>query len=85
MNCFLRSKDTKNSGPLRGSSGVIRLSECNDEVENHLISCHISKESINKSELILARGGLFNLPQDKAGFSAKMHHLERSKNKKLSG
>ena len=64
MNCFLRSKDSKNCGPSRGSSGVIRLSECNDEVENHLISCHLSKESINESELILARAGLFNLPRD---------------------
>lgn len=63
MDCFLRSKDGKNCGPSRGSSGVIRLSECNDKIANHLISCHLSKENVNESELILARAGLFNLPR----------------------
>ena len=63
MNCFLRSKEGKNCGPSRGSGGVIRLSECNDQVENHL-SCHLSKESINESELTLARADLFNLSRD---------------------
>ena len=43
---------------------MIRLSKCNNEVENHVISCHLSKESINVSELILAMAGLFNLPRD---------------------
>ena len=60
--CFMRSKDEKNCGPSRGASGVVRLSECNDVVANHLISCHLSKEGLDEKELILARAGLFNLP-----------------------
>ncbi|KAK2564432.1 hypothetical protein P5673_011863, partial [Acropora cervicornis] len=56
--CFLNSKDGKNCGSSRGLSGLVRLSECNDEVKQHLISCHLSKE------LILARTGLFHLAQE---------------------
>ena len=62
--CFLRSKDEKNCGPSRGASGVVRLSECNDEIRNHLISCHLSKEGLDEKELILARAGFFNLPPE---------------------
>ena len=58
QDCFLNSKDGKNCGSSRGLSGLVRLSECNDEVKQHLISCHLSKE------LILARTGLFHLAQE---------------------
>ena len=44
QDCFLNSKDGKNFGSSRGLSGLVRLSECNDEVKHHLISCHLSKE-----------------------------------------
>ena len=61
VDCFLRTKDGKNCGPSRGSSGVVRLSDCNDDVANHLVSCHLSKEALSENKLILARDGLFNL------------------------
>jgi len=38
QDCFLNSKDGKNCGSSRGLSGLVRLSECNDEVKHHLIS-----------------------------------------------
>ena len=41
---FFNSKDGKNFGSSRGSSGLVRLSEFNDEVKHHLISYHLSKE-----------------------------------------
>ena len=55
QDCFLNSKDGKNCGSSRGLSGLVRLSECNDEVKHHLISCHLSKEVLSENELILAR------------------------------
>ena len=57
----MNSKDGKNCGSSRGLSGLVRLSECNDDVKNHLISCHLSKEVLSENELILARTGLFHL------------------------
>ena len=64
QDCFLNSKDGKNFGSSRGLSGLVRLSECNDEVKHHLISCHLSKEVLSENELILARTGLFHLTQE---------------------
>ena len=63
QDCFLNSKDGKNFGSSRGLSGLVRLSECNNEV-NHLISCHLSKNVSSDNELILARTGLFHLAQE---------------------
>ena len=45
QDCFLNSKDF---GSSRGLSGLVRLSECNDEVKHHLISCHLSKEVLSE-------------------------------------
>ena len=64
QDCFLNSKDGKNCGSSRGLSGLVRLSKCNDEVKNHLISCHLSKEILSENELISARTGLFHLAQE---------------------
>ena len=64
QDCFLNSKDGKNCGSSRGLSGLVRLSECDDEVKHHLISCHLSKEVLSENELILARSGLFHLAQE---------------------
>ena len=62
--CFLKKNDYKTScGPSRGLSGLVRLSECNDSIENHLISCHLSKENLCENQLILARVGMFYLQQ----------------------
>ena len=71
QDCFLNSKDGKNFGSSRGLSGLVRLSECNDEVKHHLISCHLSKEVLSENELILARIGLFHVAQEdkKCGFA----------------
>ena len=41
---YLNSKDGKNFGSSCALSGLVRLSECNDEVKHHLMSCHLSKE-----------------------------------------
>ena len=64
FDCFLRSKDGKNCGPSRCASGVVRLADCNDEVANHLIDCHLFKEALGKKEVELTRADLFNFPQE---------------------
>ena len=61
---LLNSKDRKNFGSSRGLSGLVQLSECNDKVKHHLISCPLSKEVLSENELILARTGLFHLAQE---------------------
>ena len=53
-----------------GLSGLVRLSECNDEVKHHLISCHLSKEVVSENKLILARTGTsLRRINKKCGFS----------------
>lgn len=37
------------------------LSECSDDITQHLASCHLSNSTIPESELILARAGYFDL------------------------
>ena len=60
-----RTKNGKSCGPSRGRSGLLRLSDCNDDVANHVVSCHLSKEALSENELILAKAGLFNVsPED---------------------
>ena len=61
QDCFLNRKDGKNCGSSRGLSGLVRLSECNDEVKQHLTSCHLSKQVLSENEPILARTSLFHL------------------------
>ena len=57
QDCFLNSKDGKNFGSSRGLSGLVRLSECNDEVKHHLISYHLSKEVLSEN---VCKNGKFN-------------------------
>ena len=62
-----RTKNGKSCGLSRGGSGIVRLSDCNDDVANHILSCHLSKEALSENELILARASLFNVsPEDAA-------------------
>ena len=62
-----RTKNGKSCGPSRGRSrsGVVRLSDCNDDVANHIVSSYLSKEALSENELIFAGAGLFNVsPED---------------------
>ena len=46
-----------------GTSGIISLLQCNDIIESHLASIHLSRETITEGQLILARAGLFDLDE----------------------
>ena len=58
--CFL---SRYKCGYSRGNSGLFCLLECNDSVESHLASIHLSQENISEGDLILARAGLFDLDE----------------------
>lgn len=62
--CFLSYSSTA-CAPSRGICELARLSECNDTIESHMRSVHLSSENMNEQELILARAGYFDLPQSK--------------------
>jgi hypothetical protein len=50
--CFLKTKDGQNCGSSSGLSGVVRLSDCKDDIQNHLVSGHLSKERLCENEVI---------------------------------
>ena len=39
------------------------LTKCKDDIQGHLSSFHLSWENIEEYELILARAGLFDIPE----------------------
>ena len=41
----------------------VMLTKCKDDIRGHLSSCHLSWENIEEYELILARAGLFDIPE----------------------
>ena len=45
----------------RGICDLSRLLDCNDSIESHMRSVHLTSENINEHELIQARAGYFDL------------------------
>jgi hypothetical protein len=62
--CFLHDRSSSECGSDRGSSECISLVSCNEIVTGHLARCHLSRESLNEYQLILARAGLFDLNEE---------------------
>ena len=58
MSCFLSYLE--NCGSSRGLTELVRLIDCNDPIETHLSSVHLSHEKLSEHELILARCGFFD-------------------------
>jgi len=65
MSCFLSRPCTDLCGDSRGISGIISLLQCNDSIDSHLASIHLSRENITEGQLILARAGLFDLDESR--------------------
>ena len=57
--CFMSSKNESGCGEFKGESELVPLSECNSDITAHLRRCHLTKENITESELILLRAGYF--------------------------
>ena len=52
--------------PLWGHKrDIISLLQCNDSIDSHLASIHLSRENITEGQLILARAGLFDLDESR--------------------
>ena len=49
----------------RGVTESVCLEDCNDSITNHLNTCHLSRETLTESQLILARAGIFDFPMSK--------------------
>ena len=65
--CFLSclSKYKGTCGNSRGVTESVRLEDCNESITNHLNTCHLSRETLTVSQLILARAGIFDFPVSK--------------------
>ena len=50
-------------GVSRGISGLFCLSECNEDIQNHLASLHLSRSRLTERDVILARVGMFELDE----------------------
>jgi hypothetical protein len=64
MSCFLLYFELFGEcGDSRGMSGLFCLSECNDSVESHLASLHLSRDHglSTERDLILAQAGMFEI------------------------
>ena len=59
VSCFLRGKDSLACGPSHRRENLCRLLDCKDDIRTHLATYHLSRESVNEYELILARRGFF--------------------------
>lgn len=66
MSCFLQSRSTV-CGDSRGVSGLFCLLDCDDSIESHLASIHLSRENLTEKDLILARAGIFDLEDSVIG------------------
>lgn len=55
--CF---QESDNCGESRGMSSLTRLVDCEDDINVHLATYHLSREKLLEYQLILARTGLFD-------------------------
>ena len=51
-------------GESRGLVKISSLFDCNENLQSHLSSCHLSKSNLRENELIATRTGMFHLDQD---------------------
>ena len=61
--CSLNAIVDRDCGISHGLEELSFLSNCNDDVNAHLASCLLSKESFTEKDLILARAGLFSITE----------------------
>ncbi|KAL9962229.1 hypothetical protein ACROYT_G031311 [Oculina patagonica] len=75
MSCFL--SQTGKCGDSRGVSRLFCLLECDEPIDSHLASIHLSQENITEWQIILARAGFFDLEEsvvEKMTVYAKHRH-----------
>ena len=79
MACFLEFSELfAEYGVSRGISGLFCLSECNEDIQNHLASLHLSRSRLTERDVILARAGMFELDEtviENMKICAKHRHI----------
>ena len=60
-NCSLFGLGSICCGENRGASNLVNLNECQQDVEVHLSSCHLSRSNLKEYVLILLRAELFHV------------------------
>ena len=58
--CFMFLKDESSCREFKGERKLVPLIQCNNDITAHLRRCHLTKENITESELILRRAGYFD-------------------------
>ena len=61
--CSLNGIAKSDCGASRGHEKSFPFKDCNENVNAHPVSCHLSKERLTEKDLILARAGLFSLSE----------------------
>ena len=61
--CSFSTRIKSECGSHCSSVENVMLTKCKDDIRGHLSSCHLSWENIEEYELILARAGLFDVPE----------------------
>ena len=62
MACFLQYSELfAECGDSRSISGLFSLTKCEDNIQSHLASLHLSRQHLSERDIILARAGMFDL------------------------
>ena len=61
--CSLNGIAKSDCGASRGYEKSFPLKDCNEDVNAHPVSCHLSKKRLTEKDLIFARAGLFSLSE----------------------
>ncbi len=61
--CSFHTRLKSECGGHCSSVDNVILTKCKDNIRRHLSSCHLSWENMEEYELIIARAGLFDIPE----------------------
>lgn len=61
--CFLKTREFGDCGEFRGKAELVSLDNCTSDISSQLSRCHLGREAISEGDLILARLGLFCMPE----------------------
>ena len=61
--CSLNSIAKSDCGASRSYEKSFLLKDCNEDVNAHLVECHLSPKRLTEKDLIMTRAGLFSLSE----------------------
>lgn len=74
--CFLKMWEFWGCGEFRDKAELVSLDKSTSDINSHLSRCHLGHKAISEGDLILARLGLFCMPemQKRDMFICAKHH-----------